>query len=87
MTAGLRIGITGLCIIDDTRRQWWGPCSLSTSCVSWGTLPGIEAMYAIRKGQLINTGAIHPTPADQFHSLPSVTGVQVHESDTLLNLF
>jgi putative transposase len=31
------------------------------------TLAGIEVMHAIRKGQLVNTGEVYQTPAEQFY--------------------
>jgi putative transposase len=33
------------------------------------TIAGIEVMHAIRKGQLVTTGEVYQTPADQFYSL------------------
>ena len=33
------------------------------------TIAGIEVMHAIRKGQLVNTGEVSQTPAEQFYSL------------------
>jgi transposase-like protein len=33
------------------------------------TLAGIEVMHAIRKGQLVSTGEVYQTPAEQFYSL------------------
>ena len=34
-----------------------------------GTIAGIEVMHAICKGQLETTGAVSPTPAEQFYAL------------------
>jgi putative transposase len=33
------------------------------------TIAGIEVRHALRKGQLVNTGEEHQTPAEQFYSL------------------
>jgi hypothetical protein len=33
------------------------------------TLAGMEVMHAIRKGQLVTTGAMAQTPAEQFYAL------------------
>jgi hypothetical protein len=33
------------------------------------TIAGIEVMHAIRKGQLLCTGTIPQTPAEQFYAL------------------
>jgi transposase-like protein len=33
------------------------------------TIAGIEVMHAICKGQLVNTGEVYQTPAEQFYSL------------------
>ena len=33
------------------------------------TIAGIEIMHAIRKGQLVTTGNVCQTPAEQFYAL------------------
>ena len=41
-------------------KSYWAACC---------TIAGIEVMHAIRKGQMVNTGEVNQTPAEQFYSL------------------